>query len=279
MNPAAAFRYRLARVLGGHRPDERTRFETGRLDFSDHILIVHGRRLVATLQPLAWEETIFRRPCWQLHLTLPAMLPALTQPGIIWTRAAGETNLIAALRDGGFAPVAEMANLAMSLTRRIPAVEISGLTIRPALRSEADPVAGIARRMFHADRFHTDPEIPRRFADRAHVEWARNCVRRQVADQTLVAIVANRVVGFHALKWLATPRGPVGLTVLIGLAASARGRGVGKALLAAGLAALRAGGATRAWVRTETANVAAVRLYESFGFHAQAKFWYLRKIN
>ena len=133
--------------------------------------------------------------------------------------------------------------------------------------------------MFSKDRFHVDPHIEGHLADRAHAEWARNSVLGKVADRTLIAVEGKQVAGFHALKWLGTKRDRVGLTVLIGVAAAYRGRGLGKALLVAGLDALRKGGAQQAWVRTESANTAAVQLYQAAGFTSANSFWYLRRFN
>jgi ribosomal protein S18 acetylase RimI-like enzyme len=282
----AGFRSRLARILGGQRPDARTRFEAGRVAIQQ--LFVQGKTLIATLENLIWEETVFRRPCWQLHLGLAPqditgiqfVTHAIHQRGIIWTRVASEHAVaIEELRSAGFEPILEMINLNRPLTRRRLSPPATKIEIRQAGKRDADAVAEIARRLFSKDRFHADPRIAPRLADKAHEEWARNSVLGKVADQTLVAVDADRIAGFHALKWLQTPRGRVGLTVLIGISEEYRGRGVGKALLGAGLLTLQEGGAKQAWVRTESGNSPATRLYESFGFLQQTRFWYLRRFN
>ncbi|MGD0650537.1 MAG: GNAT family N-acetyltransferase [Verrucomicrobiia bacterium] len=284
----AGFRSRLARMLGGQRPDARTRFEAGCVAVQHHQPFVQGKALIAMFQNLAWEETIFHCPCWQLHLGLAPqdttgiqfVTCAIHQRGIIWTRVASEHAVaIGALCCAGFEPILEMINLDRPLTQRRLSPPPTKIEIRQARKRDADAVAEIARRMFSKDRFHADPRIAPRFADQAHQEWARNSVLGKVADQTLVAVDADRIAGFHALKWLQTPRGRVGLTVLIGIAEAYRGRGVGKALLGAGLLTLQEGGAKQAWVRTEAENSTATRLYESFGFRPQTQFWYLRKFN
>jgi GNAT superfamily N-acetyltransferase len=282
----AGFRSRLARMLGGQRPDARTRFEAGRVAIQQPL--VHGKTLVATLQKLSWEEMVFSCPCWQLHLGMAPqdimgiqfVTRSIHQHGIIWTRVASEhTVVMKALRYAGFEPILEMINLNRMLARRRLSPPSMKIEIRQAGKRDADAVGELAGRIFSKDRFHADPRIAPRLADKAHEEWARNSVLGKVADQTLVAVDADRIAGFHALKWLQTPRGKVGLTVLIGIAEPYRGQGIGKALLCAGLLVLQKGGAKQAWVRTEAGNSAATQLYESFGFLQQTRFWYLRRFN
>ena len=283
-----SFRHRLLWMVAGNRPDARTRFEVSRGAFAEHQVFRHGRSLVATLQRLDWEETIFGLPCWHFHLgTAPAdtvglqtVAASVQPPGIIWTRIASEhTAAMRALRKQGFERLLEMTNLQMPFAHWQPSAIKAASCIRRATPRDAAALGRIAGRMFSQDRFHADCCIERRRADCAHAEWARNAALGKVADQTLVALDGNHLAGFHALKWLDTPRGRVGLTVLIGVSAACQGRGLGRALLLSGLAALQRGGARWAWVRTESSNAAATRLYEAAGFVPQTTFWYLRKYN
>jgi ribosomal protein S18 acetylase RimI-like enzyme len=282
------FRRRWACLVAGRRPDVRTRFEAGRIDCTEHELRYRGRALVATLQKLTWEKTIFRRPCWQLYLALPpcdlaglrAVAEEVRSPGITWTRVASEhVRAIETLRATCFEPLLEMTNLEMPLVRWRPLATDTDIQIRLATPRDAAAVGRIAARMFSQDRFHVDPKIAARLADKAHRVWAHNAVLGKAADQTIVSVNDGRISGFHALKWLETPQGRVGLTVLIGIAATQRGRGIGKALLVAGLSALQRGAARQAWVRTESANTVATQLYQAAGFHPRSRFWYLRRFN
>jgi mycothiol synthase len=290
MNPliTAAFRQHLSRLVGGRHPDRRTQLELGRLHLEDYQRYTHGARLLSLLQDLPWESRVLRRPCWQLHLGVaPAAAGILTNAtsnannsGLIWTRIAAEHHAaMAALRLTHFEPVVEMRNLQLrGRSLRIQALPVDP-RVRQARRNEAPALAQLARRMFTADRFHSDPAIPARLADEAHAEWVRNSVLGRVADETLVVVDRGRLAGFHALKWLNTTRGRVGMTVLIGVSPSRQGRGLGKILLTAGLQRLRDGGAIEIWIRTEATNSAANALYESFGFVETGRFWYLRKDN
>lgn len=70
------------------------------------------------------------------------------------------------------------------------------------------------------------------------------------------------LVGFVWTK--VTP--PTGELYVVGVAPQAQGRGLGRALTAAGLAHLRARGLTRAELFTDAENTAAVRTYTAAGF-------------
>ncbi len=83
------------------------------------------------------------------------------------------------------------------------------------------------------------------------------------ADDFLVARDADgRMVGYDWLK--VTP--PEGEIYVIGVAPEASGRGLGRALMSAGLARLRERGCTVATLYTEADNDPAVGLYRSLGF-------------
>ncbi|HEY0248087.1 MAG TPA: mycothiol synthase [Gryllotalpicola sp.] len=70
------------------------------------------------------------------------------------------------------------------------------------------------------------------------------------------------MIGYNWLK----VEGAEGEIYVVGVAPEASGQGIGRALMAAGLARLRERGCTAATLYTEADNVAAVRLYRSLGF-------------
>lgn len=88
----------------------------------------------------------------------------------------------------------------------------------------------------------------------------------------LLAVDAeDRLLGFHWTKVhqgvVADPSGrPMGEVYVIGVDPDAHGRGLGTALLAAGLRHLRQAGLAQAMLYVESDNAAAIRMYESFGF-------------
>lgn len=83
------------------------------------------------------------------------------------------------------------------------------------------------------------------------------------------------MLGFHWTKIEnsdpAHPDEPIGEVYVIGVAPEASGRGVGRALLAAGLRHLADRGVTRVRLYVEAANARVVRMYESANFVAVTK--------
>ena len=84
---------------------------------------------------------------------------------------------------------------------------------------------------------------------------------------------AGRMVGFHWTKIHGTAghrdghgHEPLGEVYVVGVDPSRRGTGLGRALVLAGLAHLRALGLSQAMLYVDASNIAAIRLYESLGF-------------
>jgi mycothiol synthase len=83
----------------------------------------------------------------------------------------------------------------------------------------------------------------------------------------LLAEQEGRLLGFCWDKFHDEPRGRAGEIYVIGVAPEAVGRGLGRLLLRAGLALMSDRGVDRAFLYVEDDNEAALRLYESEGFH------------
>jgi|SRR5579859_1366222 len=96
-----------------------------------------------------------------------------------------------------------------------------------------------------------DPWSPRDFADAlgAHVPF-------------LVAVDDGRVAGYVLARQAADEAEILNL----GVAPAARRRGIGRALVRAGLAALAARGAVQVFLEVRESNAAARALYAEFGF-------------
>jgi mycothiol synthase len=78
-----------------------------------------------------------------------------------------------------------------------------------------------------------------------------------------VATIDGTMVGFH---WTKQHQDQLGEVYVIGIAPSAAGRGLGKALLATGLRSLQQRGSTRAQLYVEADHRAAIELYLNYGF-------------
>jgi ribosomal protein S18 acetylase RimI-like enzyme len=108
-------------------------------------------------------------------------------------------------------------------------------------------------------------------AEPAYERKVRDVAGRQDTSEVLVAEVGGRVVGcvtfVDGLKALSEVDDPDAATVrMLGVAAEARGRGVGEALMRECIDRARQSGRKRVRLHTRTSMTSAQRLYERLGF-------------
>jgi ribosomal protein S18 acetylase RimI-like enzyme len=120
-------------------------------------------------------------------------------------------------------------------------------------------VVAIAEREHTVSRFHLDPRIPDDVARTIKHDWVENFFRGARGDRLLVLERTGQVVGFL----LVLDSAEAAVIDLITVAASARGRGAGSALVSA-LVASRPD--RPVLTGTQISNVDAVRFYERLGF-------------
>jgi ribosomal-protein-alanine N-acetyltransferase len=92
--------------------------------------------------------------------------------------------------------------------------------------------------------------------------WPAEAFRTYLAGCFLVAEEAGAVLGYL----VARTAGDEAEVLDVAVAPAARGRGIGRRLLAEALRGLRERGARRAYLEVRESNTAALRLYESLGF-------------
>ena len=112
-------------------------------------------------------------------------------------------------------------------------------------------------------------------------EWRGRTLQRAeyVADLDLVAVAPNGQLAAFCVCWLGTDVNgeSAGQIEPLGVRAEFRKLGVGRAILSEGLKQLKARGAKRSFVQTESHRNAAFSLYESAGFRVSQKILMYRK--
>lgn len=166
---------------------------------------------------------------------------------------------ILALEGAGFGVVECLLTLGRTLPETLPAPT----SIGPMRAGEEEACAALAGRVFQYDRFHWDPRIDDRAADRLKSAWILNAARGR-ANAMLVARDGSQVVGFNACM----RNGDAAVIDLIGVAPEARGRGLGAALVEAALAHY-AGHAREMIVGTQSKNTASLAMYQRAGFRVR----------
>jgi len=188
-----------------------------------------------------------------------------------WCRANGTRLLyfLARSDDPTTAAIAEQAGyreVDRRVTLRRPLVDFhpaTDSTITPFVNSDLDPLRQIARASYHDSRFYHDGRLPRAKCDELFDLWTSQACQRH-PDHVLVAREDGTPVGYVTCK--SDPTSHEAMIDLIGVAESARGRGVGTRLVDAALAWAALRGATTISVVTQARNTAAIRLYERRGF-------------
>lgn len=155
----------------------------------------------------------------------------------------------------GFSPSRTLLMMRRSLTGLVAGELPAGLTVRGYRPDDRDALLALNAEIFaeHPEQGALDAEA---LAQRMAEPWFD-------PDGLLLAFDADGPVGFHWTK-LAEPG--IGEVYVIGTSARARGRGYGRALLAAGLAHLAAAGAREAVLYVDSAEQIPVRMYEVAGF-------------
>lgn len=157
----------------------------------------------------------------------------------------------------GFAPVRTLLRLELDPLTAPAAPVPSGFTLSDA--SELDPAEWVA---LNARVFAAHPEQGRLteedLAARRAEPWF------DAGDFLLLRDGRGVLVGYDWLK--IEPGSTTGEIYVLGIAPEAAGRGLGRALLGAGLARMLERGCTRADLYVEAENRSAVGLYRSLGF-------------
>jgi ribosomal protein S18 acetylase RimI-like enzyme len=125
-----------------------------------------------------------------------------------------------------------------------------------------EDIVSLARTIGATSRYFKDKEIPEEKSVGLYVRWLENSLYNGYADEAILAVHDEEVVGIHTLRVM----GDYGLIDLIGVKPEYQQYGLGTALLCRGLQFFRAQGLSAVRVITEGENIAATRFYEKNQF-------------
>ena len=177
----------------------------------------------------------------------------------------GELAALHAVEAVGFRIIESFLTFSRKTEGEIPFEGESDFHIRLAQRGEMGPVASIAYRAFQSFRLRVDPQIPESRARHSRREWVRNGFKGR-AEAIYVAASKNRLVGFALLRSkTGAMNEKIGEIELIAVDPAWKGRGIGKALVAASIRHYQ-GKTSEIQVGTQAKNLRAVGLYTRMGF-------------
>jgi len=146
------------------------------------------------------------------------------------------------------------------------------IQIRPAHSSDIAGLENIARTAHGDTRFYYDQRFASRCSD-LYATWLRRSYEG-FADQVLVAEYAGQPRGYITCR-LDNNDEMSGHIGLVGVDATARGKGIGQALVRCSLCWFADQGVQQARVVTQARNVSAQRLYQRCGFVTHSlQMWY-----
>ncbi|OGH56856.1 MAG: hypothetical protein A3G34_11675 [Candidatus Lindowbacteria bacterium RIFCSPLOWO2_12_FULL_62_27] len=156
-----------------------------------------------------------------------------------------------------------------------------GFSVRLCRESDIKQVREIGRRSYIYDRFHSDPRIAKKAADRLHAAWVENACRGSASDAVVVAEEKGRILGFVTCKidpYSTEHLGlKIGTIVLVATAGGGRHRGVAREMTYGAIAWFRDQGCDKVEVGTQFRNIPASRLYAACGFPLVATSLSLRR--
>ncbi|MFA6316466.1 MAG: GNAT family N-acetyltransferase [Elusimicrobiota bacterium] len=141
---------------------------------------------------------------------------------------------------------------------------------------EARACVEIAGSCFRYSRFHLDPLVAPALARRVKAEWIENYVRGRRGDGLYAALADGKPAGFLAVIASEEAGKKVFVIDLVGVAASAQGKGIGRSLTRFFINEFR-GRCDDLRVGTQAANIPSMRLYESCGFKVFQTAYVLHK--
>ena len=184
-----------------------------------------------------------------------------TRPVFVYSRVrTGDLEAAGFLQDLGFRLVDTNLVFEKSIERR-PRRVVGNRTARFAESTDEPQAVALARRAFTFSRFHVDPMIGRKTANRLKAEWVSNFFHGRRGEAMVVAVEREKIVGFLQLL----RSGDATLVIdLIAVDRKRRRRGVAAAMISFAEGHCR--GAKRICAGTQVANVPSIRMYEKLGF-------------
>jgi ribosomal protein S18 acetylase RimI-like enzyme len=213
-----------------------------------------------TILPRPWDSSFFGVRIFEAHLadaSLKRVIGEAATAGAeclyLFIKAGHVADVEAAVRSG-----ARLVDLRVDFAGRVQPETGGAAQGRRATHSDREALLPQARELATESRFARDPRIPDERVREMYEIWVDRCL-----DEGVVAVPATRGVGFVGAR----RDGDIARIELVYIGAGSRGQGLGRALIREAVAGVAA---TDVIVVTQTGNVAAQRLYQSFGLRSRS---------
>lgn len=174
-------------------------------------------------------------------------------------------GMVVQLSSAGFCVVEVSVQFDMANGSHSSWADPMGPLVSEILPDQHQRVLEIAASCFCYSRFHLDPWVPDKIANRIKHDWVLNYIRKKRGERLLVASLDGRPVGFLAVLMSVSDGKRVGIIDLMGVSKAFQHQGVGKALVQSFFRQYQ-DQCDDLQVGTQAANIPSIRLYQSMGF-------------
>jgi dTDP-4-amino-4,6-dideoxy-D-galactose acyltransferase len=199
----------------------------------------------------------------------------------------GDSDTLQAAEKGGYNLVDIRITMDMLLQHKlvteVSVTHPSGFLFRSIQPEDLPALLPVARQSYDMSRFYFDPCFPRTACSALFETWltkSTSASLRREGEHVLVAVRDATPLGFLILRLdqpepAETGGRPSGVFSLLGISPSARGLGLGRALVQNGMDWFHAHHASQLEIVTQGRNIASQRLFQAFGFRTQnVQLWY-----
>lgn len=198
------------------------------------------------------------------RLTVDANFPLmLSEPCFVYAKIpAAKTQEIARLEQNGFSRVEISVLYEKKISNNVAnTVAATSFQFRFAVPMDEEETAALSARSMEYSRFHRDPKIGKKIADRLKGEWARNYFKGTRGNQMVVATnTSNEIIGFLQL----VKKSKTLIIDLVGVDERVRGKGVARGMVQYAIA--ENPGFENIQAGTQSNNPASTQFYQKMGF-------------
>jgi len=185
---------------------------------------------------------------------------------VYWNIASGQQEIVSMANAHGGFPADEKVTFVKELASKDLIFPQTSYVAVPFTDNEPDEaLVALALQSGEYSRFRVDPSFPREIFEKLYSCWITRSVRKEIAWEVLVVKDAAHLLGLITLGTKGT-RGDIGL---VAVSEHARGKGIGKLLVAGADKRFLENGHLVSQVVTQRRNSGACRLYESSGYHIE----------
>jgi GNAT superfamily N-acetyltransferase len=211
---------------------------------------------------------------------IPGMLTYCDENGValLITRSSADDIATAQeLERNGFLIMDTLVYYLFDFAKKSIPEDRGKVTIRMHEPGDEESVEMVAVDSFrgYTGHYHADPRLDDSRCDEVYTSWAHSSVAsRDVADEVLVAVMEEEIVGFATLKFNSPDEGE---GVLFGVAPKAQSKGIYRSFIIRALEWFHSRGAKQVVVSTQVNNIAVQKVWTRVGFEPCYSYYTFHK--